>query len=151
MHVLTFKARSLQEALRHVREQLGPNASVLRTREVGSAWSRWLVGSQIEVTASAEAYVPSQLPAGSVTAPSVLPADLLDFRQKFREDLRLLADDESSLVEQLAVGAATVSPAIHSREFVGRASRLPLGNRYPDAYPQTLPNIPIADPIHISP
>jgi flagellar biosynthesis GTPase FlhF len=135
MHVHTFKARSLQEALRRVREELGPDASVLHTREVGSSWSRWLVGSHIEVTASAEVSVPSQLPAVSMAAPNVLPADLVDFRQKFREDLRHLADDECSLVEQLSRG-------------VGQASGFSIGDK-PEACPKRAADNPNADPIRV--
>jgi hypothetical protein len=41
---------------------LGPDAAVLHTREVGSPWLRYLGFCQIEVTASAEADVPSRLP-----------------------------------------------------------------------------------------
>ena len=141
MHVHTFKARSLQEALRLVRDELGPDASVLQTREVGSAWSRWLVGSQIEVTASAEVRVPSQLPAASSAEPAVLPADLLDFRQKFREDLLHLADDESSLVEQLSRGTRTVEHA--ARWSPSRDDR---GGCRPTSI-----DIPIADPIQVVP
>jgi len=140
MHVHTFKARSLQEALRLVRDELGPDASVLQTREVGSAWSRWLVGSQIEVTASAEVRVPSQLPAASIVRPSVLPADLLDFRQKFREDLLQLADDESSLVEQLSRGTRSVESA--SRWSPSRDDR--------DGCRPRAIDIPIADPIQVA-
>jgi flagellar biosynthesis protein FlhF len=140
MHVHTFKARSLQEALRRVRDELGPEASVLHTREVGSSWSRWLVGSQIEVTASAEACIPSQLPAIGVEAPSVLPAELFDFRQKFREDLCHLADDESSLVELLS-----------RAPNVGHASRLSIGRDNRASCPAEAVEIPIADPIRVVP
>jgi flagellar biosynthesis GTPase FlhF len=58
MQLHTFSARSLAEALRLVREELGPDASVLQTREVGSTLSRWLGGRTIEVTASAELVAP---------------------------------------------------------------------------------------------
>jgi flagellar biosynthesis protein FlhF len=141
MHVHTFKARSLHEALRLVRQELGPDASVLQTREVGSAWSRWLVGSQIEVTASAEVRVPSQLPAAKSASPSVLPADLLDFRQKFREDLLREADEESSLVEQLSRGIPSA----------GQASRLSESRVHRDSRPRRAIDIPIADPIQVTP
>jgi len=137
MHVHTFKARSLQEALRLVRDALGPDASVLQTREIGSAWSRWLVGSQIEVTASAEVRVPSQLPAATIARPSVLPADLLDFRQKFREDLLQLADDESSLVERLSRGGQPAGQAPRRRDN-------------PDSFHARSIEIPIADPIQVA-
>ena len=46
MQLHTFRARSLAEALRLVREELGPDASVLHTREVGVARSAagWAAG-----------------------------------------------------------------------------------------------------------
>src|SRR5262245_17226731 len=104
MQLHTFRARSLHEALRLVREQLGPDASVLQTREVGSNWSRWLVGTQIEVTASDELRVPSRLIAEHVENLDADSADLLDFRRKFRDNLLRGDDAEVSLVEQLSLG-----------------------------------------------
>ncbi len=153
MHVHTFKARSLPEALRLVREELGPDASVLETREVGSVWSRWLVGSQIEVTASADVRVPSQLPGARRqetgdrrhAQPCVLPADLLNFRQKFRDDLRRCADDESSRVEQLAIGQASRLSA------VGQASRLSASRDNRDGCPTWSIDLLIAEPLQVAP
>ena len=98
MQLHTFRARSLQEALRLVRQQLGPDASVLETREVGSTMTRWLGGGQIEVTASAEVRVPSRLPLPSHSLPR---ADLHDFRYQFQADLKMSAE-EPSVVEQLS-------------------------------------------------
>ena len=98
MQLHTFRARSLQEALRLVRQQLGPDASVLETREVGSTVTRWLGGAQIEVTASAEVRVPSRLPHQSSSMPR---ADLHDFRRQFRAELQS-TNDEPSVVEQLS-------------------------------------------------
>ena len=112
MQLYTYRARSLAEALRLVREELGPDASVLHTREVGSALGRWLHGRTIEVTASAEVAAPSRIP--DLIEPEALPpAELLDYRQKFREDL-LAGTDAPSLVEQLARQSARPS-AGHSR------------------------------------
>ena len=62
MDLRTYNARSLQEALRMVREDLGPEAAILHTREIGSGLLRWLGRRRIEVTASTEADVPSRLP-----------------------------------------------------------------------------------------
>ena len=105
MQLHTFKARSLSEALRLIRRELGPDASVLHTRELGTVLSRWLGGHMIEVTASAELMAPSRLPTGdgahSDSETGVPRAELQDFRRKMREHL-LAADDEPSLVEQLA-------------------------------------------------
>ena len=90
MDLRTYRARSLQEALRLVREDLGPDASVLHTRDVATGISRWLGGAkEIEVTASAEVQVPSRLEALSrLAATDTVPAaDAHDYRRKFRADL----------------------------------------------------------------
>jgi flagellar biosynthesis protein FlhF len=60
----------LQEALALVRRDLGESASILHTREVcGGALVRWIPGlRRIEVTASADVYVPSRLPPPAETA-----------------------------------------------------------------------------------
>ena len=52
----------MQEALSQVRLQLGPDAAVLRTREVRGGLLRWLVGRPlVEVTATAELTPPRRL------------------------------------------------------------------------------------------
>src|SRR6478672_10151956 len=96
MQLHTFKARSLSHALRLVREELGPDASVLHTREIGSPLVRLLCGRMIEVTASPEPCAPSRLPESGASRHSTaaghgrsqIPgAELQDFRRKFRRDL----------------------------------------------------------------
>jgi flagellar biosynthesis protein FlhF len=57
----TYRGRSLPEILRRVRAELGANASILHTREVGSRLTRWLGGGELEVVASNEVDVPSRL------------------------------------------------------------------------------------------
>lgn len=60
--VRTFRARSLPEALRRVREELGPRAAVLQTREVPKHWFSWLTGSRlVEVQAANNVRVASRL------------------------------------------------------------------------------------------
>ena len=110
MTIHTYRARTLNDALRLVREELGPDASVLSTREVKTGWSRWLSGTQIEVTASAEVRVPSRLRPPESMQCHVPAAELTDFRRQFQRDLMDRAAGESSLVEQLTT--------------VGQASRL---------------------------
>lgn len=51
MHIRTFRAASLQAALAEIREQMGPDASVLHTRQVRDGWMGWLGRSCVEVTA----------------------------------------------------------------------------------------------------
>jgi flagellar biosynthesis protein FlhF len=51
MHIRTFRAPSLQEALEQIRYQMGPDASVLHTRQVRDGWMGWLGRTYVEVTA----------------------------------------------------------------------------------------------------
>ena len=55
MHLKRYRRATLKEALRAVREELGPDALVLSTREVTATGVRGLVGRrEIELTAAAE-------------------------------------------------------------------------------------------------
>ncbi len=106
----------MQEAIQLVRRELGPNASVLQTRDVrAGGLFRLLPGMRrVEVTASTEVNVPSRLPprirddggpfAGLdlSTAPSNINAPPADQnRQKFREELKDQITDLQSMVEDL--------------------------------------------------
>ncbi|MCC9657209.1 flagellar biosynthesis protein FlhF [Rhodopirellula halodulae] len=51
MHIRTFRAANLQAALADIREQMGPDASVLHTRQVRNGWMGWLGRTHVEVTA----------------------------------------------------------------------------------------------------
>ncbi len=63
MNVKTYRAKTMQEALALVREELGAKASVLRTRELPArGLSRWFGGGGVEVVASDNVTVPSRLP-----------------------------------------------------------------------------------------
>lgn len=65
----------MQEALAMVRQDMGPRACVLQTREVRGGWMQWIGGSRlIEVVASNSVSVPSRLPARSrVSEPVASP------------------------------------------------------------------------------
>jgi len=111
MQLYTLKARSFADALRLVREELGPDASVLHTREIGSPLARLLCGRMIEVTASPQPCAPSRLPefSGSTSTSAtgqqrshVPAAELQNFRRKFRHDLMAERLNGVSLVEKLA-------------------------------------------------
>ncbi|OYP30370.1 flagellar biosynthesis protein FlhF [Rhodopirellula sp. MGV] len=52
MESKTFRAANLQAALEEIREELGPNASVLSTKQCRDGWMGWLGHSYVEVTAS---------------------------------------------------------------------------------------------------
>lgn len=64
MELKTYRARSMHEALTLVRQELGPDAAVLHTREVPTRSLFGLIRGVpwIEVTASAGVNVPSRLP-----------------------------------------------------------------------------------------
>lgn len=51
MHIRTFRAASLQDALEQIRKQMGADASVLHTRQVRDGWMGWLGRTHVEVTA----------------------------------------------------------------------------------------------------
>ncbi len=62
MDIKTFRAKSMQDALALVRRELGPEASVLHTRELhGGLLGRILFGRKYEVAASRNINVPSRL------------------------------------------------------------------------------------------
>jgi flagellar biosynthesis protein FlhF len=64
MKIKTFRARTMQQALDLVRHELGPDASVLHTRELnGGLVRRMMFGRQYEVAASTTVNVASRLPA----------------------------------------------------------------------------------------
>jgi flagellar biosynthesis GTPase FlhF len=121
MQLHTYRTRSLAEALRRISDELGPDASVLHTREVGSPLLRWLGGCLIEVTASAELAAPSRLPE----VVRIPPAELDDFRRKIRQDLLIADKKEASLVEQLA-SARPISPGSRLPGAASIAQRLRL-------------------------
>ena len=75
MEVKTYRAKSLQEALQLVRTELGPDASVLHTREVREGLFQWLSGSRkVEVTASTNVNVPSRFSQPEIDP---MPGDLV--------------------------------------------------------------------------
>lgn len=58
--IRTYRARSLQEAIALVRQDLGPDASVLHTRKVEVGRLPWTRQRQIEVTASSSIEAPTR-------------------------------------------------------------------------------------------
>ena len=109
--VLTFRAATLAEALALVRERLGPNASVLKTRRVGSTLTRLVGGQAIEVIASTDVEVPSRLPKTADFLPgfrrSLPGAEMQNYRQTMRRNLERAGRLEASLVERLAHAGTT--------------------------------------------
>ena len=68
MEIHTYRAASLQEALMLVRHDLGPEASVLQTREVSGKFFGLLGKGCVEVQASRDAKVIRRLPAVAAAA-----------------------------------------------------------------------------------
>jgi flagellar biosynthesis protein FlhF len=61
MHIRSYRARTIQEAVELIRGDLGPQAVVLHTREAPRGRiARWFFGRQLEVTATRDANVPSR-------------------------------------------------------------------------------------------
>lgn len=118
MEVKTFRAKSLQDALRAIRSQLGPDAAVLHTKEIKPRLLGLFGGvPEIEVTASAGVKVPRRLPAYANTTRSkesaarhasthriqlaqrIQPAHQQDFRTQFRNALKTNGDRPSMISE----------------------------------------------------
>lgn len=129
LHIQTFRAASLPEALQEIRRTLGPDAAVLQTREVRRGPLQWLTGArQIEVVASSEIQVPSRFPALADAAPAsgavslvrphlrrgdaadktagLPPAHATDYRRQLRESLKQEPAAPHSWVEELSRQAA---------------------------------------------
>ncbi len=90
MNIKTYRAKTMQEALSLVRHDLGPEASVLHTREVRSGGLLgWMNRTrQIEVVASASVAVPSRLPARDRTLETLVAAMPATARRSGQEPLR---------------------------------------------------------------
>lgn len=127
MEIHTFRAKTLRDALAQVRQQLGPEAAVLHTREVSRGLlGRLLSGRVFEVAASNEVQVTSRLPTeldrGLVTHDATArPAQVdYDYRSTYRRDFRHRLSSQlselQSLVEDLC---ASTTPT--------RRSELPEG------------------------
>ncbi len=86
MHIRTFRADSLQEALEEIRRQMGQDASVLHTRQVREGWMGWLGKTTVEVTAGLRDESPISPSAaarpidGSAYARCSYPLELQDLR-----------------------------------------------------------------------
>lgn len=86
MHIRTFRAASLQDALEEIRRQMGSDASVLHTRQVREGWMGWLGHTSVEVTAGLrdrDEPTPKRLSEdsqGSLLAQPRYPMELQDLR-----------------------------------------------------------------------
>ena len=121
MNFKTFRAKTMQAALDMVRRELGPDASVLHTRQIPVGVLPWLTGAKaVEVMASTNVRVPRQLSAqgglslevgpesgGALGEHEVAPrgneSEVYNFRSRYRDDMKRQLDDLQSLVEQLCL------------------------------------------------
>jgi flagellar biosynthesis protein FlhF len=77
----------MQQALDMVRRELGPEASVLHTRELnGSLLGRLFRGKEYEIAAARDAEIPVRF--ASVEPVQETPALDIDYRRKYRDDFR---------------------------------------------------------------
>jgi flagellar biosynthesis protein FlhF len=91
MEVHTFRAASLQEALQQVRDSLGPDASVLQTRELRSSLLSIFARKVIEVEATADMPATSRLLSQLTVKPPV--------NRSSRGDVTTGADPASTLAK----------------------------------------------------
>jgi flagellar biosynthesis protein FlhF len=112
MDVKTYRARSMSEALNLVRNDLGPDAAVLHTREVRGGLFRWLGGGRrVEITAARDVRVASRIankaPArtdqAAALAGRVAPASPLGaYRAAARDDVSASFSQLNTMAEDLA-------------------------------------------------
>lgn len=124
MQIKTFRAKTMQAALNLVRNELGPEATVLHTRELNTGIvSRLLKGQAFEIAASAEVVAPPPVSATLAVSPApalpntnIEPPLELDYRSRYRDHLHQQAeqglDELHALSEQLR-GRAQQMPSRH--------------------------------------
>ncbi|MCG8449693.1 MAG: flagellar biosynthesis protein FlhF, partial [Pirellulales bacterium] len=106
MQIKTFRAKTMQQALDLVRQEMGMDATVLHTRELNRGLlHRFLRGKEYEIAASREPAHRSPAvtyePSNRRTEPGTIETD---YRSKFRSDFQNLAEGQqelNALAEQL--------------------------------------------------
>jgi len=99
MEIKTFRAKTMQQALNLVRSELGPEATVLHTRELNTGLvSRLLRGQQYEIAASNEVATPTRLAQpravsqGPIATAVVEQPLEINYRDRYRQDFQQQAD-----------------------------------------------------------
>ncbi len=113
MQIKTFRAKTMQQALDLVRTELGPEATVLHTRELnGSLLGRFFKGREYEIAASIEMEVPTRMPQAVIYEPTSPPAPAptleTDYRNQYRQDVQQQnhgLEELHSLAERLRYGS----------------------------------------------
>ncbi|EMI40990.1 flagellar biosynthesis protein FlhF [Rhodopirellula sp. SWK7] len=110
MSIRTFKAANLQAALADIREQMGPDASVLHTRQIRDGWLGWLGRTQVEVIAGFRNN--GEFPAPSTSDQS---------REQRPQDVRSIHGNRQSVTDpSMSMGAS--DQARDSYSMAGRFS-----------------------------
>ncbi|MGB7325555.1 MAG: flagellar biosynthesis protein FlhF [Rubripirellula sp.] len=119
MHIRTFRAASLQDALEQIRHQMGPDASVLHTRQVRDGWMGWLGRTYVEVTAGLR-------DGESVAVKAGPPADAIDSRHTTSHShppRSTSAHDNSAGSIRIADHAYDFSDAVLQRDRIAPSDR----------------------------
>lgn len=104
MQVKKFRQPTVREALRAIREDLGPGALVLNTEMVSlPGWRGWVGMREVQVTAG----VAAQLSSGRLAASKSRPADISTPRENLVA--RLLASGLERTLAESVVGSLTTS------------------------------------------
>lgn len=124
MEVQTFRAKSLRDALANVRRELGPDAAVLHTREIGRGlMGRLFGGRQFEVSASTQVNVPCRFPStpeirNSNPSEAMRPIqDDCDYRKRYRNDIRHRLSGQLNDLHALVEELCTKSPSSPRLEY----------------------------------
>jgi flagellar biosynthesis protein FlhF len=114
MHLKRYRRETVKEALRAVREDLGPDALILSTRLVAAAGVRgWFGGRVVEVTAAAERPGVSEVRQPELD-PQWLPASVPAAARRAKVDAGRSADLQERAVDEIAakLQAAGMDPAL---------------------------------------
>jgi flagellar biosynthesis protein FlhF len=118
MKIKKFEAAEISEALRAIRDELGPDAVILSTREIGRNEPGAPVRRRVEVTAAVEFFPPISARAN---------AEQSKFDRIFQEVIPKIEKGEEiySIREELksikeAIAALQTAPRLDSNQFYGR-------------------------------
>ncbi|MBI1824172.1 MAG: flagellar biosynthesis protein FlhF [Nitrospirae bacterium] len=118
MKIKKFEAAEISEALRAIREELGPDAVILSTREVAQSGKGSSVRHRVEVTAAVEF---------TSTVPEKTNSEQVKFDQIFQELIPKIEKGEEiySIREELrsikeSILSLQLSPRLESNQFYGR-------------------------------
>jgi len=90
MHLKRYRRQTVKEALRAVREDLGPDALVLSTRTVTALGVRGLFGAkEVEITAAAETTAQTGVEMEALVAASVAALTIYDMAKAIDKDMAI--------------------------------------------------------------